>query len=522
MELLALHQPIVFFEEELAVDNPNKRTMNEFSAIGLTNESVFKPDITAPGGSIESLGNDQSYIRMSGTSMASPYIAGVMALGLERAEQMYPTLSKKEQLQLVKRMLYSSARPLSRDGVLVSPRKQGSGIVDIDGVMNAKVIAYASEEQAKVHLGDVSDTLTIPMTLQNLSDETVTLKGSYVLLKDEVVEGVFTLRSETIREEAVEDVVLKPHQVKKIEHVIDISDIDYSSEQVNGYFIDGFVQYEYGPKDPLVSMAFTSFKGEYEALPVLEKPIYEFKDQEPIYYNNESYENYFTHLGSDIVIDEDTSKHVVLGERGDSVIGDRKFDGSHIAISPNGDGKLDNLKCVITTLRTFQRIQIDIRDAEGHLVESYGKQKTPDFLKHYYGADYSQNLAVTVYDFKNEALKDFDEGKYKVEILVFRDASAKTANQMITYDIAIDRTLPVIDSITVEDGRMKVVAHDNESNVMQVKASLNGKKLEMNEDGFDVSDVEDLGSIYIEVLDDARNTFDTFYSSYVAHHSLDA
>ncbi|KAF9538258.1 hypothetical protein EC957_007040 [Mortierella hygrophila] len=66
--------------------NPAGGTMSLFSSYGLDNELHIKPDIGAPGENIYSTWPvvNGSYTTLSGTSMASPHIAGALALAIER------------------------------------------------------------------------------------------------------------------------------------------------------------------------------------------------------------------------------------------------------------------------------------------------------------------------------------------------------------------------------------------------------------------------------------------------------
>ncbi|KAG0330361.1 hypothetical protein BGZ99_004731 [Dissophora globulifera] len=141
-----------------------------FSSWGLGPELELKPDIGAPGGYIYSTVpvNKGSFATMSGTSMATPYIAGSAALLLESE----PTIDRKDVLG----RLQSYAKPGLYKNTLIpdSVARQGAGMVNIFDAVRGKAFVEPT------HLG-LNDTLhtkgtyTIALTNHYNSAETFSL-----------------------------------------------------------------------------------------------------------------------------------------------------------------------------------------------------------------------------------------------------------------------------------------------------------------------------------------------------------
>ena len=112
--------------------SPEADQLSDFSSWGVTTDGQLKPDVTAPGGNIFSSLNDNTYGDMSGTSMASPHVAGVAALVKEYLVKNHPELTPEQVSATVKALIMSTAKPHvnKETGVYTSPRQQGAGVVD--------------------------------------------------------------------------------------------------------------------------------------------------------------------------------------------------------------------------------------------------------------------------------------------------------------------------------------------------------------------------------------------------------
>ena len=160
-------------------------TMSDFSSWGVPGSLEMKPEITAPGGNIFSLNGLEpsggGYEIMSGTSMASPQVAGMSALLAQyiRENDLAAKTGMSER-HLIQSLLMSTAQPLlASQGVYYSVLQQGAGLANVFAAMTADSYitmaegtnSGAADGKIKVELFDDPDrvgTYSATFTVHNL------------------------------------------------------------------------------------------------------------------------------------------------------------------------------------------------------------------------------------------------------------------------------------------------------------------------------------------------------------------
>ena len=159
--------------DENAEPNPSAGQMSTFTSIGATPDLRIKPELSAVGGnvysSIPTVEGKGDYASMSGTSMASPYVAGASVL--VRSYMAENWTGSYDAASMTENLMMSTASPVvdPETKLPYSPRLQGSGLIDLSAATSSDVVLCTDADQ----YGDTKPVL-------NLGDD-VARNGSYDL-----------------------------------------------------------------------------------------------------------------------------------------------------------------------------------------------------------------------------------------------------------------------------------------------------------------------------------------------------
>jgi len=438
--------------------HPQANQLADFTSWGVTGDGLFKPDVTAPGGDVYSSFNNGTYGLDSGTSMASPHVAGAVSLMKQVFQERYPNLQGEELQKLIKHLLMSTAIPNynNETKAFTSPRQQGAGVIDVSKAAFGDLYVTGDNDYGSISLGNVQDTFKFNVVLHNLSDQPKELVYKSYLNTDGVENGQITLKPRQLSESnGGETVVVPAKGEKSITITVDATQFrnELEGQMPNGYYLEGFVRF-FDPKDTNTAVAgipYVGFKGEFQNLPVVEKPIYEFKGNEkPFYYykpntTERDDKNNFTSLVTVDVNGEE--KHIkVLGEYTDPKSKSNYF--GKLAFSPNGDRQHDEIGFKATFLRNYENLKLSVYakddvERKNPLYENGNVSGKKNFFHN--KATNKKAVLVTETNWKGQD-KDgnpLPDGEYQY-VVSYSPVATGAKMQETAFNVTLDRVAPQI------------------------------------------------------------------------------
>ena len=439
---------------------------SEFSSWGVSPDLRLKPEIAAPGGNVFSAIPNGAYEQTSGTSMATPQMAGISAIVLQRVQSdpLFASMSARDKADVVQNLIMGTARPLTdaaqTSGALYSPRKQGAGLVDALAATTSSVyptVAGAAEpSRPKADLGDGTTGWHFDVTLHNLGAAPATYELSSQALSEIVEGGFFTEHSSDWRGRGVEvtysgaasasaegATVTVPALGEATVGVDVMPGSEFASyvadNTPNGTFLDGFVRFASKTDgQPDLAVPYLGFYGDwgkpaiFDQLAsegdghILASGIYDGANGSSLGYNP---------------LDDATkregrpnAKNYVIS-RADSVYA------PHAVFPRTG------------TLRSVHTMTTTFTNAAGEVVASYTSHQNWKSALDSNGVmtAVEQGHASRGLDLTSDEFKNLPDGTYKLTIAASNDGPSAT-EQSISYDFRVDTKAPVLESVNVDLG----------------------------------------------------------------------
>ena len=435
---------------------------SEFSSWGVSPDLRLKPEIAAPGGNVFSAIPNGAYEQTSGTSMATPQMAGISAIVLQRVQSdpMFASMSARQKADVVQNLIMGTARPLTdaaqTSGALYSPRKQGAGLVDALAATTSSVyptVAGATEpSRPKADLGDGTKGWHFDVTLHNLGATPATYELSSQALSEIVDGGFFTEHSSDWRGRGVEvtysgaasasaegATVTVPALGEATVGVDIVPGSEFASyvadNTPNGTFLDGFVRFASKAEgQPDLAVPYLGFYGDWGKAPI------------------------FDALASTGGAHTRASE-IVNGTTGDSLgynplikVADRtgKPNPQRYVISRSAaSGAPTVLEPRTGTLRSVHTLTSTYTNEAGETVFSVTNHRN---WKSIYLTSTEENTWVeayhdsTAFDANAEKFARMPDGAYTLRIAAANDGPSR-AEQSISYDFRLDTKAPVISDL---------------------------------------------------------------------------
>ncbi|KYH34288.1 PII-type proteinase precursor [Clostridium tepidiprofundi DSM 19306] len=474
--LIGKNVRIKFNGKITSIINPDKGDMSDFTSWGPTPNLDFKPQITGVGGDVWSTIPNNKYESMSGTSMASPYVAGCTALIMQHINDMIKEgklsfENPDEKAEFVKALAINTAEVKMdkyHHGTPYSPRRQGAGLVDTEAAIKDNVtITYNGEAVAA--LKEMGETTEIPLVVHNYGDKTITYKV-------EDLSGVMTeqgnfLPSKDTGYTMSYDVPLKGASITFDKDTITVTTgssitinatINMSDDTPVDNFAEGFIRLIPQDSDvPDIGIPYMGFYGDWDELPILDAPMYDGK----------------TKLGEGSLFTINSKGNIYyLGVVGYDKYGNPIVEPKDFAINPDDEDANTNVLPIVTLLRNAKDFEVNIKDSNGELIKTVAestnlrKEVLAEQPNHWYTTSEDWAWDGKEYDPSTGGVKSVPEGQYYVSLKSKIDFEG-ARYQELSMPVKVDKTKPVVntdeffDESPTEDYKVSFKASDNMTDI---------------------------------------------------------
>ena len=455
----------------------SKYSMSSFSSWGVTPDLRLKPEVAAPGGNIYSSVPGGNYEFMSGTSMATPQMAGVSAVVLQRVQNdpLFASMSAREKVDVVQNLIMGTAAPivdpLQDTGAPYSPRKQGSGLVNVLAATTSSVyptvVGAPEQSRPKADLGDGTKGWHFDVTLHNLSGVPATYELSSQALSEIVDGGFFTGHSADWRGKGV-DIAYSGAAVSGTDEGATITvpangeatvgvyvtpgaafDASVAQNAPNGTFLDGFVRFASKTDgQPDLTVPYLGFYGDWGKAPIFDT----LASQDGAHtlaswvYNGTTGQQ----LGYNPLVKD--ADRVGLPNSSKNVISRSDASGAPTVLQPRTG-----------TLRSVHTLNAAYTNAAGETVASFTR-----FMNWKSAVDPSTGKMTWLeqghdpmsLDTRADAYKNLPDGQYKLTLSAHNDGPSQ-AEQSISYEFRIDTAAPVVSNLEYKgEGADTVLSFD--------------------------------------------------------------
>lgn len=483
--------------------------MADFSSWGATTELTLKPELTAPGAGIYAA-VPGGYESMDGTSMASPHVAGGMAIVQQALKARDASMSGADRKHMTDTLLMSTAHVIyDNDGVPYSPRKQGAGLMSINDAVNTRgYLSVAGMERPKLELKDdpaMKGVYTMTFTVHNTGSDTLYYDVTPIVLTDttesyvngnqqefSTISGSSRLLPHTFTTNCENNrVSVAPGKTADVTVTVTVTDEGRTmlAQFPNGGYVEGFVTLTQvaadgsSLTDPIdLGVPFLAFYGDWTKAPIMDSTDY-WETLDGSASQAQAYMNTAFSSSSENTVD------TYLGDNNYTSV---PYLADRNAISPNNDDFMDSLTGIYTgLLRNTKSLKYTITGENGQVYYS----KDCEYVgKSIYSYDYYRIVPAGVdaeydgiepwygTDSHNAKLPNNTKATVTIEAtLPYGDGVGTNQKHSWSFPITIDTEEPHADNlkVTESEGRYYLSLDVSDNQYVAAVVFYNIKNSEM-------------------------------------------